>query len=77
MARIRSSAQEIGARRRGFQANSPLSGHSNPSGLSRLRISFVALCVELDTDEDRRNRRAGKIELYGCPRAASFLRHKL
>jgi hypothetical protein len=45
--------------------------------LSRHRISFVALCVELDTDEEAATAAMLGSAFFAHARAASFLRHKL
>jgi hypothetical protein len=45
--------------------------------LSRRRISFVALCVELDTDRQAATAAMVGSAFFARAQAASFLRHKL
>jgi hypothetical protein len=72
-----SSASAIGARRLGFETNGAHSKALKSVRLSRHRISFVALCVELDTDEKAATAAMVGSAFFAHARAASFLRHKL
>jgi hypothetical protein len=60
-----------------FEANSAYSKAQKSVRLSRHRISFVALCVELDTDEEAAAAAMVGFAFFARAQAASFLRHKL
>jgi hypothetical protein len=72
-----SPALPIGARHCGFDANNAYSKAQKSARLSRHRISFVALCVELDTDQERAAAARVEAAFFAHTQAASFLRHKL
>jgi hypothetical protein len=57
----------IAARRFGFEANNAYSKAWKYARLSRHRISFVALCVEMDTDQERGHAGEGWIRVPRSP----------